>query len=151
MVTIRSSSSEVISPALVWGTTISNAYEGLAWPRLAMGGAGESIPLVQVHISLFANEVGVTASDALDLGEGIHDLLLAIDVGIEETKNELEVRLLSRDERCTECQPFAIVYETFPNFIASRSAVLLEDLHMMRDGLYEDCRCFESSLRVCEN
>lgn len=56
------------------------------------------IPLVQVHISFFADQVGVTASDTLDLGEGVHDLLLAIDVGVEETKNELEVRLLSRDK-----------------------------------------------------
>lgn len=57
------------------------------------------IPFVQVYIGLFADQVGVTASDTLDLGEGVHDLLLAIDVGVEQTKNELEVGLLSRDER----------------------------------------------------
>lgn len=59
---------------------------------------GDGIPLVQIDIGFFANQVGVTASNTLDLGEGVHDLLLAIDVGVEETKNELEVRLLSRDE-----------------------------------------------------
>lgn len=93
MVTMRSSSSEVISPALKWQPAVSNACEELAWPRL-MGDLGV-IPLVQVHIGFFANKVGVTASDTLDFGEGVHDLLLAIDVGVKETKNELEVRLLS--------------------------------------------------------
>jgi hypothetical protein len=61
-----------------------------------------SIPFVQVDIGLLADQVGVAAPDTLDLGQGVHDLLLAIDVGVEETKNELEVRLLSADESC-EC------------------------------------------------
>lgn len=65
---------------------------------------GRSIPLVQIHIGLFAHQIGVTASDTLDLGEGVHDLLLAIDVGVEKTKDELEVRLLSRDECCLRCE-----------------------------------------------
>ena len=72
---------------------------GLARLRLVGG-----IPLIQVHIGFFANQVGVTASNALDLGEGVHDLLLAIDVGVEETKDELEVRLFPRDECCISCQ-----------------------------------------------
>ena len=72
---------------------------GLARLRL-LGG----IPLIQVHIGLFANQVGVTASNALNLGEGVHDLLLAIDVGVEETKDELEVRLLPRNESCISGQ-----------------------------------------------
>ncbi len=62
-------------------------------------GVRHGVPLVQIHIGLFAHQVGVTASDTLYLGEGVHDLLLAIDVGVEETKDKLEVRLLSRDER----------------------------------------------------
>lgn len=75
---------------------------GLARLRL-LGG----IPLIQVHIGFFANQVGVTASNALDLGEGVHDFLLAIDIGVEKTEDELEVRLLSRDERCISCQRFS--------------------------------------------
>ena len=59
-----------------------------------------SLPFVQVDISLLADQVGVAASDTLDLGQGVHDLLFAIDVGVEETKDELEVRLLSADESC---------------------------------------------------
>lgn len=91
---MRSSSSEVISPALGWQSAVSDACEGLAWRRLTRG-VGGGIPLVQVHIGFLAHQVGVSTSDALDFGEGVHDLLLAIDVGVEETKNELEVRLLS--------------------------------------------------------
>ena len=72
-------------------------------------------PLVQVDIGLLANQVGVSATNTLDLGQGVHDLLLSIDVGVEETQDELDclllaiiiafdfgahtVRLLSTDER----------------------------------------------------
>jgi hypothetical protein len=41
------------------------------------------IPLVQINIGLFADQVGVTTSDALDTGQSIHNLLFAIDVGIQ--------------------------------------------------------------------
>jgi len=51
--------------------------------------------LVQVDIGLLADEVGVATADTLDPGQGVHNFLFAIDVGVEETKNELEVRLLS--------------------------------------------------------
>jgi len=47
-----------------------------------------SVPLVQVDISLLADQIGVTSSDTLDLGQGVHDLLFSIDVGIEETELE---------------------------------------------------------------
>lgn len=57
-------------------------------------------PLVQVDIGLLADQIGVSTAHALDLSQGVHDLLPSIDVGIEETKDELEVRLLSSDERC---------------------------------------------------
>lgn len=52
--------------------------------------------LVQVDIGLLADEVGVTATDTLDLGEGVDNLLLAVDVGVEQTQDELEVRLRDR-------------------------------------------------------
>jgi len=73
------------------------------------------LPLVQVDIGLLADQVGVSSANTLDFGQGVHDLLLAIDIGIEETQDELNcallvrfvagqvniltVRLLSRDER----------------------------------------------------
>lgn len=49
--------------------------------------------LVQVDIGLLADEVGVTATDTLDLGKGVDNLLLAVNVGVEQTQDELEVRL----------------------------------------------------------
>lgn len=45
------------------------------------------VPLVQVDIGLLADQVGVTTTDTLDLGEGVHHLLLAINVGVEETQD----------------------------------------------------------------
>jgi hypothetical protein len=73
IVTIRSSSSEVISPAL----------QGLAFDVHSKRAC--DIPFVQIDISFFANQVGVPSADTLDLGQGVHDLLLAINVGVEET------------------------------------------------------------------
>lgn len=53
------------------------------------------IPLVEIHIGLLAHQIRVTTPHTLYFGQGVHDLLFAIDVGIEETEDELEVRLLS--------------------------------------------------------
>ena len=75
MVTMRSSSSEVSSPAL----------HGKIRDVEQIASTDVRVPLVQVDIGLLANQVGVTATDTLDLGQGVHDLLLAIDVGIEKT------------------------------------------------------------------
>ena len=66
---------------------------------LRVGFWGDS-PFVQIHIGLFAHQVGVAAPNTLDLGQGVHDFLLAIDVGVEETEDELEIALFSGDERC---------------------------------------------------
>lgn len=60
----------------------------------------EHIPLAEVDIGLLADEVGVAATDTLDLGQSVHDLLLSINVGVEETQDVLEVRLLAGHERC---------------------------------------------------
>ena len=59
-----------------------------------------SVPLVEVNIGLLADQVGVTTTNTLDLGQGVHDFLFAIDVGVEQTDNVLEVRLLAGYERC---------------------------------------------------
>jgi len=60
----------------------------------------DPVPLVEIHIGLLAHQIRVTTSDALYLSESVHNLLLAIDVGVEKTEDELKVRLLSCDERC---------------------------------------------------
>ena len=95
--TIRSSSSEVISPALFFlgEVILANVIYG----ESCCDSIWEALPLIEIHIGFFADEVGISASDTLYLGESVHDFLLAVDVGVEETKDELEVRLLSGDER----------------------------------------------------
>jgi hypothetical protein len=63
-------------------------------------GVVANVPLGEVDIGLLADEVGVTATDTLDLGQRVHDLLLAVNIGVEQTQDELEVRLLAGHERC---------------------------------------------------
>ena len=46
-------------------------------------------PLVEIDISLFANQIRVSPSNTLNLRQRIHDLPLAIDVSVEETQNVL--------------------------------------------------------------
>ena len=59
------------------------------------------VPLSQVDIGLLADQVGVATSNTLDLRQGVHDVLLAIDVGVQQPEDELEVRLLACHERCS--------------------------------------------------
>jgi len=49
------------------------------------------LPLVEINISLLADQVGVSSSNTLDLGQGDHDLSSTLDVGVEETENVLLV------------------------------------------------------------
>ena len=53
----------------------------------------QSLPLVEINISLLADDVRVTSSNSLDLGQGEHDLSLSIDVGVEQTQNVLELNV----------------------------------------------------------
>ena len=46
-------------------------------------------PLVQVNVGLFADKVGVTTTNTLDLRQGVHDLALDINVRVEETQDVL--------------------------------------------------------------
>jgi hypothetical protein len=63
------------------------------------------VPLVEIDIGLLADQVGITTSNTLDLGQGVHDLLLSINVRVEETKDELEIRLFAADERPVSEKP----------------------------------------------
>ena len=55
----------------------------------------KDVPLVQVHVRLLADNVGVPPANTLDFGEGVHDLALAINVGVEETQNVLSAQSVS--------------------------------------------------------
>ena len=46
--------------------------------------------LAEVDIGLLADQVGITATDTLNLGHGVHDLLLSIDVCVQQTDDVLE-------------------------------------------------------------
>ena len=46
--------------------------------------------LAEIDIGLLADQVGVAATDTLDLGQGVHDLLLSIDVCVQQTDDVLE-------------------------------------------------------------
>jgi hypothetical protein len=43
--------------------------------------------LVQIDIGLLADQVRVSATDTLDLGQGVHNLLLSVNIGVEKTEN----------------------------------------------------------------
>lgn len=89
IVTIRSSSSDVISPAL------PNTLVLLLRPTFSI-----LVPLVQIDISLLADQVGVSSAYTLDSGQGVHNLLLAIDVGVEETQDELDCVFGQHQDGC---------------------------------------------------
>lgn len=46
--------------------------------------------LLEVDVGLLADQVGVSASNTGDFGQGVHDLLLALDVGVQQTDDILE-------------------------------------------------------------
>lgn len=71
---------------------LSSAFASKGWNE-------GHIPLVEIDISLLADQVGVATADTLDLGQGVHDLLLTLNIGVKETQNELEGRLLAGYER----------------------------------------------------
>jgi hypothetical protein len=58
-----------------------------------------AIPLVNVDFGLAADESRVTATATSDGSQGEDDLLATIDVGVEDTKNVLEARLLRNVQR----------------------------------------------------
>jgi len=54
--------------------------------------------LVHVNVGLLADDVGETATDTLNRSHGVHNLLLAINVGTEDTQNVLEIATILNDE-----------------------------------------------------
>ena len=52
------------------------------------------VPLANIHLSLLAHGSGETATNTLNGGQSVDDLLLSIDVGVEHTENVLELSLV---------------------------------------------------------
>ena len=57
------------------------------------------LPLGDVDLGLLAHGGGEAATNTLDGGQSVHDLLLSIDVGVEHTKNVLEFSLVDKSLR----------------------------------------------------
>jgi len=55
------------------------------------------IPLVQVNIGLLACQVSKAATNTLDGGQGVHDLLSTIYVCVKNTKDVLEAGVLQHN------------------------------------------------------
>ena len=53
-------------------------------------------PLGDIDLSLLAHSGGEAATNTLDGGQSVHDLLLSIDVGVEHTENVLELSLVDK-------------------------------------------------------
>ena len=49
-----------------------------------------NVPLPQIYFCLFAANIGESATDTSDCSQGIHNLLLAVYVGVQHTKNVCE-------------------------------------------------------------
>lgn len=72
------------------------------------------LPLVEINIGLLADQVGVSTTDTLYLGEGVHNLLLSVNIGVEKT-------------------------ELLKMLLASVSPKLLDPFHILR--LFAVARC----------
>lgn len=60
------------------------------------------LPLGHVNIPLFAGKVGETTTATLDGSHGVHDLVPAVNIGVEQTQNVLELTLFRNDNRLIE-------------------------------------------------
>ena len=54
------------------------------------------LPLANIDLSLLAHSGGETTTNTLNRGQGVDDLLLAINVGVEDTQNVLELSLVHK-------------------------------------------------------
>jgi hypothetical protein len=52
---------------------------------------GRNVPLGKVNVGALASDVREAAADTLNVSKGVHDLLLTLNVGVQDTENVLEV------------------------------------------------------------
>lgn len=62
----------------------------------------KTVPLPHVHLSLLAGDVGESSANTLDGRQGEHNLLLAIDVGIQHSQNVLKSLICQKGLRTTQ-------------------------------------------------
>lgn len=79
MVTSRSSSSELSSPALFRRETwISRSQK-------------YHVPFIEIYVRFLAHYVGITATHTLYFCQSIHDLPFAVDISVQKTQNVLNM------------------------------------------------------------
>lgn len=61
---------------------------------LFFGRKHRRLPLLEVNVGLLANQVGEAATATLDGSEGVHDLTLAVNVGVHHTQDVRELVLV---------------------------------------------------------
>jgi len=77
---------------------LDDRHDALQLVRVELASA-----LVEVNVRLLADDVRVPPADTLDLREGVHDLALAVHVGVQQTQNVLEGNIgIRSDERHDE-------------------------------------------------
>ena len=85
--------------------------------------------LPHVNLSLLAADVGKAATDTLDGGQGIHDLLLAINVSVQQTQNVLELHANEEGTHlgCKACKKLGSDTHGTDGALASTSEAVLSD------------------------
>jgi len=53
--------------------------------------------LFEIDVCLLAQDIGISSTNTLDFSQRVHDFTFSIDVGIEKTKNVLELCSLLRN------------------------------------------------------
>ena len=90
---------------------------------LKLFGGEVTSALLEIDIGLLADQVGVAATDTGDLGQGVHDLLLTIDVRVQQTDDVLEAGEVSvalwcdkpsSESSCASSSPERIEYQGPP-------------------------------------
>jgi len=80
---------------------------------------------VGVDIGLLENQVGETSANTSDGGQGVHDLVLSVDVGVSNTEQLLEARLTDH-ERLITLQIMSII--TFWKNMSSKEMYIVHIL-----------------------
>jgi hypothetical protein len=72
------------------GVEITSASRREPQSTLLYGkGIEKKLPFVKINVRLFADQVGVTATNTLDFCQGEHDFTFPVDIGIQKTENML--------------------------------------------------------------
>jgi hypothetical protein len=82
----------------------------------------EGLPLIQINLSFFAYEIGKPPANSTNGCKSKHNLLFAIDVGVENTQNVLEIILCNERLHNTPTLEYMESHDGRPSFGAAESA-----------------------------